>query len=502
MRGAITLFLLLTTWQIFAQSTVDPSFGMSGFTVVPHTTESTVFVFDDSGNIYGAGYTLEAGGGEVFHLSLTKMNQDGLIDSSFGLNGVVTTSIAYSEFPLDVLCQPDGKIIVTGLAFMEANGTGDHAGFAVRYYNDGLIDSSFATNGIYLYSGSASDFQSVLLLQDGTIILGGNSYSGDLRAILVKLDSSGVPDNQFGTNGTVSLNDFDFDFEFSNAVLLSDNHIICVGADFSAMPNPRSACCKIDVQGNFDFTFGQDGKVIADLYDELPYTWEGIQTVEELPDHKILLSGNHISGFLARINIDGTFDPSFGTNGVLDHQYPHEGLTVQPDGKILLGGTKELTPDNYGYSFTRLLPDGTLDTSFNENGIFDRDISPHHDYLKFMRLQDADKLIVGGSSQLDAALNATFTRIILDNNLSIEDHVKETPIVVYPNPFNDRIFIEDLHGQIEEIRLLDNTGKLLNEIPESGSGVYELLNRLPPGLYYLHIDTKDGNKLNKKMVKI
>src|SRR5690606_22494695 len=120
-----------------------------------------------------------------------------------------------SESPQDIVVQPDGKIIVVGSAYLgpTPTGPGDYIGFAVRYNVDGSLDVSFANNGIYRLI-SFEEFVSVMVLPDDSIILGGNSSSlnNEPLAKLVKLDSNGVEDNQFGTNGILSLDSNNFKF--------------------------------------------------------------------------------------------------------------------------------------------------------------------------------------------------------------------------------------------------------------------------------------------------
>src|SRR5690554_7940238 len=73
-----------------------------------------------------------------------------------------------------------------------------YIGFAVRYNSNGTLDTSFGTNGIYKLT-SSRQFVSVMALPNGSIILGGNtSVNNEYLGILVKLNSNGTEDLQFG----------------------------------------------------------------------------------------------------------------------------------------------------------------------------------------------------------------------------------------------------------------------------------------------------------------
>ena len=82
------------------------------------------------------------------------------------------------------------------------------------------------------------------------------------------------------------------------------------------------------------------------------------------PDGKIVAVGSSVfsvnSNFaVARYNVDGTLDPTFGNDGTLTIDFfgftdIAESVAVQPDGKIVLGG---LARDNVdGYGLARVLP--------------------------------------------------------------------------------------------------------------------------------------------------
>jgi uncharacterized delta-60 repeat protein len=100
------------------------------------------------------------------------------------------------------------------------------------------------------------------------------------------------------------------------------------------------------------------------------------ETLLVQPDGKILAGGFVSNSGLyfatvARFDEDGTLDPAFGTAGVATFAYGdqyHGGevftLELQPDGKILAGGTT-----NARFGLARLNGDGSLDTSFGTNGI-------------------------------------------------------------------------------------------------------------------------------------
>lgn len=509
MKNIITLLLLLDSLFCFAQNAaLDPNFGNAGYSVHPHpyTAEIMCFDFDQSGNIISAGYARQGGAGTYnYRLTLTRTDSNGILDANFGTNGKVTTTIEYSEFPKDIVIQSDGKIIVVGHAYLgpTPTGPGDYIGFAVRYNIDGSLDTTFAINGIFT---EARSINSVILLPDDSIILAGYTNT---EGVIIKLDNNGLFDSSFGTNGILLLNSF----IIWNSILLSDGKIFCVGLDNSAGVNRKIAYCKIDMQGTFDISFGQNGKVVEDLYNNAMYnysTLEVIKSTKELPNNKIILEGYiygdfYSSNFLAKINSDGSLDTTFGTNGMVYHSYPYipsTGFEIQPDGKIIIGGTKMIGAGNLAYSITRFNSDGSLDTTFNNgSGFVDVDATPEDDYLHYIKFQATDTLIIGGASKLNAnnVGNFTLARILLDTSLSIEEPLEQF-VKIYPNPFEERFFIEDYEQVIEEIKIFDNTGRLIKDISNPNT-IQEIYTDFSSGVYHINIKSKDGRIMNRKVIR-
>ena len=511
MKEKILLILLNVVFSAYSQNAaLDPTFGNAGISVHPHpnTAELDCFAFDDNGNIISAGYARQGGAGTSnYQLTLTKTDTNGMLDTSFGVNGKVTTVIGDSEFPEDIVIQSDGKIIVVGSAYLGStpSGPGPYNAFAVRYNANGSLDTSFATNGIYKLT-SARQFVSVMLLSNGAIVLGGNtSLNNEYLAILVKLDSNGMEDSQYGTNGVLSLTSTNFKFLMWEAILLNNGSVFCVGYEYSDIPNhSKSAYCKIDSFGNFDTTFGTNGKVTLDLFNYNPITniTELLHTARELPNGQIVVGGTELNPFLLKMNSNGSLDSNFGTNGmrILSYSFRPRAMALQANGKIIIGGLKMFTIGNNGYTVTRLDNDGNLDTTFNNGkGLVDIDVSAGNDWLNHIKLQGNDTLVVGGSSTINSVSNFTLARLLLDTPLSVEEPLEQF-IKVYPNPFKDRFFVEDYEGIIKNIKIFDNKGRIIKTVSNS-SPVKEIYTDFASGVYIINIETKDGRIMNKKMIK-
>jgi uncharacterized delta-60 repeat protein len=103
-------------------------------------------------------------------------------------------------------------------------------------------------------------------------------------------------------------------------------------------------------------------------------------TLRLQPDGKIVIAGTGDVGgkmvFLAvRLNANGTPDATFGTGGVASAAVGAaaiaNGVAIQGDGKILLGGTARTVlddPTTNAFAIARLNADGSLDTRYGNGG--------------------------------------------------------------------------------------------------------------------------------------
>jgi uncharacterized delta-60 repeat protein len=148
------------------------------------------------------------------------------------------------------------------------------------------------------------------------------------------------------------------------------------------------------------YVVGMDGIFAAYKSNHIPFEYDpefNVSPNDEIfdiriqKDNKILIGGAFSSpnDHLARLNPDGTVDPSFNMNGgfafgsVID-------IKIQPDNKIIVGGSfTEFDGITYN-RIVRMHYYGTVDTSFNTGTGFNSTV-----YVT--ETQDDGKIIVGGS---------------------------------------------------------------------------------------------------------
>jgi len=177
---------------------------------------------------------------------------------------------------------------------------------------------------------------------------------------------------------------------------------------FSAAVINRAQCVPASTAaGALDTCFGTGGKVTTDITADRDYS-RGLAIQS---DGKIVVAG--ISGYSAtagnadftvvRYNTDGSLDTSFDTDGIVitdfgpgtnDDDYCR-GLAIQPDGKIVVAGRSFVTPATYALAVIRYNADGSLDTTFDGDGKAQFEMPAIIEMYAFA-LQPDGKIIVGG----------------------------------------------------------------------------------------------------------
>lgn len=161
--------------------------------------------------------------------------------------------------------------------------------------------------------------------------------------------------------------------------------------------------------GSLDTSFDGDGVAVT----QIGSSSEQANAMALQPDGKIVVAGHDGSGTgirfaVVRYNVDGSLDPSFGDVGVVTtvigagHRDEAHAVALQPDGKIVVAGdTHEGT--NSRFAVVRYHGDGSLDTSFDGDGIAITAIGPTS-HARAVAVQHDGRIMVAGSGDGSAAL--------------------------------------------------------------------------------------------------
>jgi len=257
-----------------------------------------------------------------------------------------------SDFADTVLIQPDGKILVGGQAGISRRGIELFAAM-LRLNPNGSLDTTFGTGGEVVNTANSLPITALGLDASGNIFT---------LPTPAEYDSSGhaksaiVPAALTSTahGGSVAS---------EHAVFLPD------GAGLVAGGGGGIGRCDADIEVQRLLGATPDPSFATtpiDFSGSEGCTRDGTRGMDVQADGKVLVVGSSFhgpSGFLiARLNADGTLDTSFGNNGVVisaigaNSQSEASTVLVQPDGKILVIGTAEDAAGNSDLAVARYLP--------------------------------------------------------------------------------------------------------------------------------------------------
>lgn len=158
--------------------------------------------------------------------------------------------------------------------------------------------------------------------------------------------------------------------------------------------------------GTLDQSFGNQGKVVTNLNVDETGKCMALQ-----PDGKILIGGSVASAgqpadfLVLRYKTDGTLDSTFANKGRkrIDFKKNNDvatALVLLTDGSILVAGTAYNPVDASDANFvvTKLLSDGTTDNSFGPNGRLFIDIQGRKDEASGIAITSDNKILISGTT--------------------------------------------------------------------------------------------------------
>jgi len=292
-----------------------------------------------------------------------------------------------------------------------------HVNYVIKNTNEDIADLQNQINnlpiggGSYLYAGntgvtttvdwSAATIQEIEVLGDTTFIFS-NAVPGQLYTLLLKQQTVGQqtaswPINLIWSGATIPslskvanfIKDSTFNvgtgfgnYTYSNLAIQSDGKIIVGGSFIFYNGNAVSRIMRLNLDGTIDGTFNVGLGANSE-----------IQVVTIQNDGKVLIGGNftsfdgNIVNFIARLNSDGSFDSTFNTGFGFDSRV--NDIKLQSDGKIICGGEFYNFDGNTANSIVRLNTDGSYDPTFLTGMGFNNRVD-------IVAIENTGKIICGG----------------------------------------------------------------------------------------------------------
>ncbi|WDQ17494.1 ELWxxDGT repeat protein [Rhodopirellula sp. P2] len=350
-----------------ADGNVDTAFGDQGRVSVPINAgnQVTAVAQQGDGKFVVVGNLYQPGGDSDF--AIFRFHSDGSPDATFGSGGLVTTDFGSpNDFAQDIVIDPaSGDLIVLGSTIPGGYDYNLRDLAVARYAAlDGSLVTSFGTSGktVIDIRGTRDTAGELAMTPASDLIISALSVSptsSSDEAILLKLDSNGVLDTNFGTLGLAYA---------PAAVSYHDDprfvHVPSTGDTYLAYTSSGNAVVtKFDSSGGIDSSFDIDGSI----------------------EHNLNM-GSYPS--LVGIDLD--------TNGRL----------------VLAGSGYDSAASNNEFYALRLLQDGTLDVVFNGTGqlVFGTTIG-RNDYAHGAKVVNGSLLVVGSVSNADTFDDMVIARV-------------------------------------------------------------------------------------------
>lgn len=486
--------IILAGTTLNAQNGIlDNTFGTNGRVItdiVAEDNEARELVIQPDGKIVVAGLSST---GSIDQFALARYDANGVLDNTFGSGGLVVTNVSMGDDVIrGMALQTDGKIVVVGYAGV----TNEYLAIA-RYDANGILDNTFATNGIDSLliidnpgDGDRSVPNDVKIQSDGKIVVAGfvKNSTGTLRFAVVRYNTNGTLDTSFGIGGKQIINNGTGDAELESLEIQNDGKIVVAG-HFDNGTDKDIYVGRIN-QFGMDNSFGTNGNVTYDFGSGDDEVW----TLALQTDGKIVVAGNVSNGNdkdfgLLRYDASGVLDNTFGTAGAVITElganvddYPLQAI-MQPDNKILVAGVKFGTTQDL--VIARYNANGTLDNTFGANGLVIEDINNTNEIAFDIALQTDGKIVITGVSDGDFMTSRYTSGLV-----GIEDIVEVSSFNIYPNPVKNQLTITTENERINSIKIIDVTGKTLKTVVANTTTIN--VSDLAKGLYILQIQTDKG----------
>ncbi|GAB3021526.1 T9SS type A sorting domain-containing protein [Spirosoma pulveris] len=367
-----------------------------------------------------AGYTYTFAQASAYDVALVRYNANGSLDTSLSDDGKLTSFFPYTNthFTSSVV-QPDGKVVAAGYTYQNRLSFSSNVFVVVRYNTDGTLDKTFSDDGIQTtdFGLRSESVANAVILQGNKIIVAGYSYDSDnnnnVDFAVARYNADGTPDNTFSGDGKLLTDLGPSSNDFTQTIFSQGDKLIAAGYSYNYETGIGITLVRYNADGSLDNTFSGDG------IQTTSFGTGGINAnALALQGDKLLVAGSNYNSetsalefLIARYNADGSLDPSFGGTGIVTTDFGAGSsvfaklIRVQGDRISVIGyksGETEVAVARYNLN-------GTLDNSFGQNG---KRVSPFPNgstaNITAIVGQDDGKFIAGGNVTDPVTYQQTF----------------------------------------------------------------------------------------------
>ena len=422
---------------------------------------------------------------------------DGTLDNTFNDSGIVIFNQYTESYAYDLAERDDHKLLIAGA---KADPSFSFAALVIRLLPDGTPDSSFGVNGFAeINLSTGDDFAYAMQEQPDHKILLAGTFTNPLfqnQPVVIRLLENGTPDSTFGVNGVAYIPVIETDNRLNSLSLMSDGRIVVSGHYGKPLTGTGQfdfdmLIARLNSDGTFDASFGNNGMVIDTVSTDYVDDLFGMDITA---DNEIFVSGyttnQDFSFDLIALKYDstGTRDSSFANNGLyrFDNDVQDVGLDLQlqADGKILIAGTSGgFFFDDRDFLLMRLNTDGSPDVSVGGTGYTLTTILNDFDEANGMTIQSDGRIILAGKTFNGTNNDVAIARFFADYTVGVPDAANNSSVHIFPNPVKQGAVLF-LQGVKGVVQLYDLQGKCVFDGIANDS--FRVPTSLHPGFYFLY----------------
>lgn len=367
----------------------DFSYGNGGFITTDIGTSSTDTVFDVAIQPDFKSVVVGSTGNDF---AIARYSSDSSLDEAFDTDGKLVLNLGGTDIAHGVAVQPDAKIVVVG------ESAGNWA--LTRLNEDGSLDTTFDSDGkVFTDLGASIDTAWSVVLDPATNKIYAAGIGGDTGGnpyvVICRYNTNGSLDTSWDGDGKKYTGFASDNCAYS---IQLDGKVVIAGK-----LNGNFLIARYNTNGTFDTSFDGDGRQSVDFGTSSDSGYGlAVQSDGKLVVAGVKGTGSSGQFALARLNTNGSLDSTFGSSGTVTTSFTGGNaaaydVRVLADGRIVaVGGA------NSDFAIAKYNSNGTLDTTFDTDGLATLDLGAT-EFIRAGDIDGEGVLTVAGSSGSDFA---------------------------------------------------------------------------------------------------
>ena len=500
MKNIFSYITLLVTFISIGQNMfLDPTFGNNGTLIDASINAAPINIYFENNNYFLINYSN----------SIACLNYDGSKNVNFANNGILFFNGANETFLTKGSKYWNGFFYIFGqVVYGSSSSSKDF--FIVKISLAGILDASFGSNGVVKQDfGGDEVLNDILILDDEKIIGVGSKYISSSKLFVTKYNANGTIDTNFDISGYKILTANSNESSYGSNLFNFENNLLVVGkSSFSLGQN--LVLIKMDSNGNYITTFGTNGVKQFQLASQSSTASYSVFNTSLINGNDLYFGLHFAASFSTQDKTLKKYDINNNTMisiGSLPFSYPF--YVLDSNQKIYITGTERCSPNtasncSRNFNLYRRNISGIVDTSFNTNGSFSYNFFPSDlisdDMSSAVYLHSDGKIFMAGVGYNPFSTNGTGLEMLrlTQTPLSVVENQNSKPEIT--NPVSNELIIENLNDRIiKEIKIYNLLGKEVFATKENISRIN--VSFLQEGIYLakINIDELDYSvKIFKK----